>query len=240
MMAIRGVLFDKDGTLMDVAGTWVPVYQDLLAQLYPGEDERRREMMATAGFDAATGNFRAGSVLAGGTTDQLVQMWWPELDPEGWREKRVHFERDYQHLTAKYLAPLMPLEPVLTALKAAGYRLGVATNDAEHSARNHMEALGVTRFFDAIIGWDSVANAKPAGDMIVRFADAAGLAPAEIAMVGDNPHDIEAARNGGAGLAIAVLTGNAGHDDIAHLADYTLASIADLPALLKGLKTNAL
>jgi phosphoglycolate phosphatase len=54
-------------------------------------------------------------------------------------------------------------------------------------------------------------------------------------MVGDNSHDVEEARNGGAGLAIAVLSGNAAHDDIAHLADYTLGSVAELPAFLRSL-----
>ena len=29
--------------------------------------------------------------------------------------------------------------------------------------------------------------------------------------------------------------GNAGHDDIAHLADHTLRSIAELPALLRSI-----
>jgi phosphoglycolate phosphatase len=71
--------------------------------------------------------------------------------------------------------------------------------------------------------------------MIHAFAAATGLEPIEIAMVGDNSHDIETARAGGAGLAIAVLSGNAAHGDIAHLADHTLASIAELPQLLRRL-----
>jgi phosphoglycolate phosphatase len=69
--------------------------------------------------------------------------------------------------------------------------------------------------------------------MIRKFARSTGMQASAIAMVGDNSHDMEEARNGGAGLAIAVLSGNAGHGDIAHLADYTLASIAELPALLR-------
>jgi phosphoglycolate phosphatase len=71
--------------------------------------------------------------------------------------------------------------------------------------------------------------------MIRKFAAHTGLAPAEIAMVGDNLHDIEEARNGGAGLAVAVLSGNAAHHDIAHLADHTLASVAELPSLMRSL-----
>jgi phosphoglycolate phosphatase len=86
-----------------------------------------------------------------------------------------------------------------------------------------------------VIGADSVTRPKPAGDMIHAFADATGIPPRAIAMVGDNPHDIETARAGGAGLAIGVLSGNAAHEDIAHLADHTIASIVELPALLRRL-----
>ncbi len=70
--------------------------------------------------------------------------------------------------------------------------------------------------------------------MVKRFAEKTGLKPEEIAMVGDNSHDMDEARAGGAGLAIGVLSGNAKHEDIAHLADHVVGSVADLPKLLKG------
>jgi phosphoglycolate phosphatase len=71
--------------------------------------------------------------------------------------------------------------------------------------------------------------------MIHAFADALGIVPGEIAMVGDNVHDIETARAGGAGLAIGVLSGNSGAEHLEHIADHVVASIADLPRLLKDL-----
>ena len=55
----------------------------------------------------------------------------------------------------------------------------------------------------------------------------------DLGVVGENV--LEEARNGGAGLAVAVLSGNAAHADIAHLADHTLDTIAALPALLRSL-----
>jgi phosphoglycolate phosphatase len=113
--------------------------------------------------------------------------------------------------------------------------VGLATNDSHYSACNHLSHLGVIDLFDEVIAFDTVAVPKPSGDMIRKFAATVGVKPSEIAMVGDNAHDMEEAHNGGAGLAIAVLTGNAGHDDIAHLADHTLRSIADLPALLRSI-----
>ncbi len=38
-MTIRGVLFDKDGTLIDVNATWVPIYREMLMELF---DRHRR------------------------------------------------------------------------------------------------------------------------------------------------------------------------------------------------------
>jgi phosphoglycolate phosphatase len=69
--------------------------------------------------------------------------------------------------------------------------------------------------------------------MIHAFATALDIAPGEVAMVGDNAHDIETARAGGAGLAIGVLTGNSAAEHLEDIADHVVASIADLPRLLK-------
>ena len=65
---------------------------------------------------------------------------------------------------------------------------------------------GVDGLFHTIMGADSVEVPKPSGQMVQRFAERTGLAASAIAMVGDNIHDLEEARNGGAGLAMRWLT----------------------------------
>lgn len=232
---IKGVLFDKDGTLIEVNATWVPIYRQILKELCATDDAGAEALMAKAGYDPATGKFRAGSLLAGGTTRQIAATWWPELAGEAF-EARVHqLDHGYTHLVRDKLTPLMPLEPLLSELRAMGLRLGVATNDSHVSARAHMAHVGVIAHFEDIIAADTVPVPKPSGNMIRKFAEVTGLPPSAIAMVGDNHHDMEEARNGGAGLAIAVLSGNAAREDIAHLADFTIGSVAELPALLRSL-----
>jgi phosphoglycolate phosphatase len=213
-MSIRGVLFDKDGTLIDVNATWVPIYRHVLMDLLGVDQDGAEAMMAKAGYDRASGRFRAGSALAGGTTRQIAAIWWPDLEGDALDEKIHALDNDYTHLVRERLEPLMPLEPILAELRGMGLVLGVATNDSHVSAIAHMTHVG---------------------NMVRRFAEITGLPAASIAMVGDNHHDMEEARAGGAGLAIAVLSGNAAHEDIAHLADHTIASIAELPSLLRSL-----
>lgn len=234
-MTIRGVLFDKDGTLIDVNGTWVPIYRKLLCEQFGIDVPEAEMLMQRVGYDPATDGFFANSILASGTTRQLVENWWPDLDEAGMQEKLRMIDVDYAPLSKSLLKPLMPLAPLLNELKSMKLHVGVATNDSHFSAVNHMKHLGVFDLFDDVIAADTVAVPKPSGDMIRKFATKMGLKPSEIAMVGDNSHDMEEARNGGAGLAVAVLTGNAAHDEIAHLADHTIASIIELPGLLRSL-----
>ena len=234
-MTIKGVLFDKDGTLIDVNATWVPIYREALKQLFHIDDDGAEKLMEVAGYDRATAKLKAGSPLAGGTNREIAAIWWPDLKGAALDAHLDMLEERFGQMVRDRLVPLMPLEPILSDLRAMGLRLGVATNDSHLSARAHMAEVGVIEHFEDIIAADTVPVAKPAGNMIRRFAELTGLPASAIAMVGDNHHDMEEARNGGAGLAIAVLSGNAAREDIAHLADYTIDSVADLPALLRSL-----
>ena len=233
-MAIKAVLFDKDGTLIDVNGTWVPFYKAMLKQEQGLSSAEVETKMIAAGLDPVTNTFRAGSTLAGGTTRQLVALWWPDTSADEHEKITYRLDHEFAPLALSHMTPLMPLPPVFEALRDLGLQLGVATNDGEVSAKRHMEALKVAHFFTAILGADSVAMAKPSGQMVQLFAERAGILPHEIAMVGDNTHDLEEARNGGAGLAIGVLSGNAKRHDLEHHADHIFDSIADLPEFFRS------
>ena len=67
---------------------------------------------------------------------------------------------------------------------------------------------------------------------MLAFSDLTGLKPTEIAMVGDNRHDLEMARAGGCGLAVGVLSGTGTRESLGRIADVVLDSVAELPAYL--------
>ena len=234
-MPIRGLLFDKDGTLIDVIGTWLPVYREMLAEAFPGRREHWDRILLESGYDPDANNFKANSLMAAGTTDQLVDLWWPGLQSRERRAMIERVDRDFSLKSVKYLQPLMPLEPLLGQLKARDLSLGIATNDNEASARRHVKLLKLDRLIDFVAGYDTVAKAKPAGDMVYAFCMACGLNPEDVAVVGDNPHDLEMARSAGAGLAIGVLSGNSTAQDFGSLADAVLGTIGELPDYLERL-----
>ena len=226
---MRAILFDKDGTLLDFEATWTPLYRRMALDFAGGDTARADAMLATGGFDLAAGRMRSGSVLGAGTTADIVDAWFPGL---GEAESRAMAERIdavfHAHGTAHSVAVPGAAE-TLDRLRAEGYAMGVATNDATLAAKAALAALGLDGYLPHVFGYDSVARPKPAPDIVLAFAAAVSVEPADVAVIGDNLYDMEMARAAGAGLAIGVLTGNSGMAELAPHADAVLPSIAELP-----------
>ena len=232
-MKLRGLLFDKDGTLFDFAATWAVVTERMLDALAP-DAESRVPMAQAVGYDPATGRFVPGSPMVAGTVQECAALWTrfrPDLAPERIAEMAERITEDA--VAGGALVPAhADLSGFLGGLKDRGYRLGVATNDSEAAARQQLDTAGILAAFDFVAGADSGHGAKPGPGMLLAFARDGGLEPGEVAVVGDSLHDMAMA--GPAGLRIGVLTGPAVAADLEGAADAVLDSIAALPDLLSA------
>ena len=231
MPEIKGILFDKDGTVVDFNATWIPVLQRLALDLSDGDEEGATALLFSGGFDPATGTIAAGSLLGAGHTRDIVRNWFPAADADELAQlcRRVDAAFLAGGVECSVCIPGAP--DLLAELKAAGYRLGIATNDSTPAAEAALAKLGIAGHFDRIIGYDAVAQPKPAPDMVLSFCASVELAPSEVIVVGDNAHDLHMARSAGAG-AVGVLSGNSGRIELEPHADAVLASVVELPAWL--------
>lgn len=230
--AMHGILFDKDGTLLDFEATWLPLLNAVVRDLARGDEDVAEAMLIKGGFDPETGRFRAGSTIAAGTTVDVAQLWYPTLDGDALGAIVGRIDRGFSAGGSDYSVALPGVAETLAALAADGHVLGVATNDGTATAAEALGAIGLGGFFAHVLGYDAVTNPKPAPDMVLAFAERTGLKPAEIIVVGDNAHDMVMARQAGAGAAIGVLSGNSAEADLAPFADAILPSICDLPGWL--------
>lgn len=231
---IKGILFDKDGTLVDFNATWLSIADFMAMDAAEGDRWKADRLLAAAGFDFVNKRFRPDSIFASGTNMDVVELWFPRLSDEDQMLAVARFNEITSVQGSSMAVALPGIVAALTALHKRSYRLGVATNDSTAGAEKTMVTLGVAQLFDAAYGYDAVANPKPAPDTILAFCDLTGLRPAEIAMVGDNRHDLEMARAGGCGLAVGVLSGTGTRESLSSIADVVLDSVADLPDFLSA------
>jgi phosphoglycolate phosphatase len=234
-MTIKGVLFDKDGTLLDFHATWQPVLREAALAAAGGEGKRAERLLTLGGYDPARERVRAGSLLAAGNTAEIAAAWASQLPGCDLEALIVLLDDIFEQGGARHATPLAELAPLFARLKDRGLALGVATSDSLRGARASLARFGILQMLDFLAGYDSGHGAKPGAGMVEGFCAATGLAASEVAVLGDNLHDLEMGRAAGAGLVVGVLSGTGARRDLEALADHLLDSVAELETLLERL-----
>lgn len=184
MIPARAVLLDLDGTLVDPAGGITGgILHALLANgiAHPGDEH----------LDSLVGPpLASGLMTIPGMTEALL----PRVIADYREQYAAH------GMAASRVYP--GIEDLLTALRAAGRILAVATSKPEPLARRLLAAKGLDGYFDSIHGSapDEVSaptrtSGKP--HIVAAALEATGQGPQRTVMIGDRLHDIEGARVNG-------------------------------------------
>jgi HAD superfamily hydrolase (TIGR01509 family) len=182
-MALAGILFDLDGTLILSNDAHVEAWRRALNQ---------------HGYHVAPDRI-ALEVGKGG--DQLV----PDLlgaeaerhDGEALRKAHDHIYADLVMRSGIAVAP--GAEQLLSALHARGIAIALATSSGEKQLALSERASGVVwrTLVDCVASADDVEASKPAPDLVQVTLGKLGLTAAQCAMVGDTPWDAQAAHSAG-------------------------------------------
>lgn len=241
-MKIKGILFDKDGTLIDFYSLWLNAALEVIPQFLAengievtGEmtdyvlraigvsDDRvdPRGALAYKSYEEIAEDIRAALekrqivIETGVIHRQLVELFQKSVTKD---------EIEFQTFT--------DLRKLFRGLKEAGIFLGVATADTQRSAENCVKSLGVMEYLDYIGGENGKIRPKPDPDMFEEFRKLCGLGKSEIAVVGDSYNDMKFAKKCG-GTAVGVLSGVSREEDFGNLADYVIESVAELDTVLE-------
>jgi len=181
-LAVRGILFDLDGTLVDSAPDIANAANNMLRTL--GEALAAPEQIRTwIGNGLPTLAKRALTKEFDGEPDAaLFEKAMPIL--------MQHYERDV--CVDSYLYAGVP--ETLKALYEHGFILGCVTNKAASCTLPLLNQLQIDQYFTTIVSGDTCNNKKPHPEPILFGISEMGLRPEECALVGDSAHDIHAAQ----------------------------------------------
>ncbi|MCM3631233.1 HAD family hydrolase [Paenibacillus glycanilyticus] len=239
--SIKGVLFDKDGTLIQFHSFWIPIAEELtdhlLANLKVNEPESGMKRRLLQSIGLSEGKVDSKGILAGGTTADIAEAYLKVLAESGFSAEQtagLHpwLTDEIYRLTQVHrnqLQPTADLESVLERLENHGLKLGIATADDLESTLFFLNKYGVADRFH-FIGTSDRYEKKPSPVMLNEFCELTGLHPSEVAIVGDTLTDMRFAQNSKAGLAIGVLSGTSEEAELAPYAGLILPSIGELIA----------
>jgi HAD superfamily hydrolase (TIGR01509 family) len=184
---IKAVVFDMDGVLID-AREW--------------HYEALNRALALLGYEIS--RYEHLSTYDGLPTKRKLQMLTVE---HGLPEELHSFMNSLkQQYTLEFVAtrckPVFQHQFALARLKAAGYRLGVASNSVRRTVEEMMERSDLLQYLDVIVSNEDVARGKPDPEMYVKAMATLGVRPQETVVVEDNENGIKAAVAAGAHVLV--------------------------------------
>lgn len=193
MKALKAVLLDVDGTLVDSNDAHAAAWFDVLtANGYPTTLARVRQLIGEGG-------------------DKLLPQI-TNLDPASHEAKRLSAERAarFERVYLPQIKPFPKARELLERFSQAGLAIVVASSAKQQELRPLLELCGATRYTAHQTSSDDASHSKPDPDIVQVALAKARCSPGEAVMLGDTPYDIAAAARAGV-RAVAVRSG--GHPD---------------------------
>lgn len=210
------ICFDLDGTIVDTAPDLVRVTNEVIAlEGLPKTDYLKARLDVGYGSYALIKNafHRAGHTATDARIDELREQFL------------ISYAENIDELSQPYPGVLQ----VLKDLKRGGARLSVCTNKPGYLARPLMDKLGMSHYFDRIVGGDDLDRNKPHADHIYAAVGHRRRKP--IVMIGDSLPDVLSAR----AAKVPVIVMAYGYSSVPVMklgADRILRNFRELPSAL--------
>ena len=217
----KALIFDLDGTLVDSA-------PDIARALDAGFGPLGAAPFPLAQVALFIGN---GASVTIGRAAAFAHI---ELTPTQLRDVTARFFDTYAVASAEGNGLYPGALDLLNGLERQLTPLGLVTNKSEPITHIALEALGIARYFKAIIGARDDRPKKPNPAGLHAAMSLLGATPADVVMIGDSAADIGAARAAGC-RSIAVSYGYTRVPPAELGATLVVDRLSDIPAALARL-----
>jgi phosphoglycolate phosphatase len=185
MRRFDAVIWDLDGTLVETSRDIATAVNLLLA-------ERDLPPMSVAAISAHIGQGARVQVTGCLRESGVMELNAPEVE-RAYESFRDHYRAHLLDTTVPY--PGVP--ELLKRLHTAGVAMGVVTCKPEELSRRLIDGLGLSSFFRAVFGGDTLPEQKPDPAPLLRMKKRLAANNGRCVMAGDMIYDIEAARAAG-------------------------------------------
>ena len=204
---IKMIIFDKDGTLIDVHHYWCSMIEfraDFFINSLEIVDKEKLydELVDNMGINLKTKKMKPEGPVGIKPRSFIVDVALKTIYKYDNTYTKSMVEEifikvdEYSKTKLKTIVKALPdVQRLLEDLKNANVKITIATTDLSQRAVLAMKSLNLDKYFVDIAGADLVDNAKPSPDLVEYILDKANLSKENVIVVGDSMADLGMARN---------------------------------------------
>lgn len=232
ILEIKGILFDKDGTLLQFREIWIQITYEIIDELLDSMEDKGSTALKEQLCDSI--GLRNGEVdekgyLASGTSVDIAESFQqvlPHAKPHlhQWLSERLLI-KTREHIDN--VKPVCDLSLLFSSLKHKGIIVGIATADDYETTKLCLQQLGIE---DAVqfLGTADLYKKKPYPEVVEEFCKKFLLKKEEVVIVGDTIIDMQLAKNSSVRFGVGVMSGVGSYRELNPLADFIISSVDDL------------
>lgn len=241
---IRLLIFDKDGTLMELHYYWtqmVGMRAELICKDLGLERGHIEKIAHAMGADLKTGRLLPEGPVGLKKREVVLQAAVDYLNGIGYEDVHDLCFHAFQRVDdissndlKRFVKPIGGAEELLRKAKRFGCKTAIATIDRRKRAKLAMECLGFADVIDLVIGADDVSHPKPDPEQVDFILNAFKIDRRNSIMVGDATTDVQMGVNAGLRVSIGVLTGLATLEQLKSITPYVVEDVSKIEIVKPG------
>lgn len=232
------VLFDKDGTLIDLHYFWGKMTElrvNKIIEFYSLSPTIQEKLCSFLGYNIKTKKMQSDGITALYSRSTIIEIFNKNLISLGINSTENEIENLFNTVSKNfykkidlYTKPLCEAIDFVKKIKKQGLKTGIVTADSVESTNITLKNFGWENLFDVVIGRESSPYTKESGlptKMALNFLNSD---PKNTIMIGDSPTDVLSASKAGVTKTILVATGQVDINELKNNSKYVLNTLEEL------------
>ena len=235
---IETVLFDKDGTFIDLHYFWGQMTELRVKEtikLFNLEENHFEKLCEILGYDIHTKQMKKDGITALYSRAKIINIYTQSLksmnikttDEEMTKIFDIVSDKFYLNMH-KYTKPINDAIDFIKKLHDKKIKIGIVTSDSIISTQKTIKQFEWEHLFSSIIGRESSEYTKESGKPTQIALKELNANPETTIMIGDAPMDYISAKNAGIKKTILVATGQLSKEDLLETSPYVISSLKEI------------
>lgn len=235
---IDTVLFDKDGTFIDLHYFWGKMTELRVSEIikrYKLSKDIFKTLCLKLGYDTDTQKMLPDGITALYSRSIIIEIFCKNLNDLGIKITQQNLEKIFDEVNIafykemqKYTKPIESAINFIKQLHSHNVKIGVVTSDSKESTMLTIKHFAWEELFDIVIGRESTKETKESGVPVKLALKLIGSKPENTVMIGDAPMDYIAAQNAVVENVILVATGQISKKELEHTSNYTVHNLSEV------------